>query len=326
MRFFVTGATGFIGSWLVRHLIDEGHEVSVLSRRESIPPELTGLPIQVIRANLNDSFGLAKAFKGHEGVFHLAGYVGYKKSEREIMHKVNVDGTKCVVEACKLSSIKRLVHFSSVNAIGASFDKSVLDENAVYNLSKFHLGYSETKKESEAIVKAAAQDLDVVILNPSTVYGPGDALKGSRSTQVKVAKGKFPFYTDGGVSVADIQQIIKATLAAYHKGRSGERYILAGENLSIKQVFDIITDCAGVSRANIKMPSWLVFSLGKFGDVMESLGSKGPVNSESAVLSEMYHWFSSAKAERELGYKPTSARAAIESSVNWMKEQGLLNA
>ncbi len=323
VRFFITGATGSIGTPLVMHLLKSGHDVSILSRQDQTPEELSGHGIRVFRGDISDSETLARAFKDHDGVFHLAGYIGYKKHERAIMEKVNVEGTQNVVTACLKSGIKRLLHVSTVNAIGATFDKKVLDENTPYNLAKFNLGYSETKKAAEELVKAEKR-LDSVIISPSTAYGAGDMAKKSRSIQVKVAQGKFPFYSGGGVSVADLNEVVKGMLTAYEKGRSYERYILGGENLTIKEVFSLIAIEAGAKPPYLYLPNLLMNFVGFWGDIMEKMGTKGPINSESAILGQMYHWFDSGKAQRELNYKITPAKVCIHNSIEWMRKKGML--
>ena len=323
MRFLVTGATGSIGTPLVKHLLRSGHDVSILSRHDRAPEELSGLGVRVFQGDIVDLESVNRSLKGHEGVFHLAGYVGYKKYERAMMEKINVEGTRNVITAALKNNIKRLLHVSTVNAIGATFDKTILNEATPYNLEKFHFGYSDTKKAAEDLVKDETR-LDSVIVSPSTTYGAGDMLKSSRSTQKKVAQGKFPFYSRGGTSVADLNEVVKGMLSAFEKGRSGERYILGGENLTIKEIFDLIADEAGVKPPSVYLPNLIMNSLGFWGDLMESLGSKGPINSESAILAQMYHWFDSAKAQRELNYKVSPARVGIHNSIQWMKEKGML--
>lgn len=326
MRFFVTGATGFIGLWLVRHLVESGHDVSILARQDQAPEDLRQFGIRVFKGDVLDRECLDRAFQKQDGIFHLAGYVGYKRWERQIMQQVNVEGTRNVINACLKNNVGRLVHMSSVNAIGASPNGEILNENSRYSLDAYSLGYSETKKEAEELVKAANENLDCVILNPSTVYGPGDGRKSSRSLQIKVAKGKFPFYPSGGVSVADVHEVVRATLTAFHKGRRSERYILAGENLKVKEVFELIALEAGVPPPRINMPNWVLSSVGKVGDLLEHMGAKGPINSESAILAQMYNWFDSKKAQQELNYKIISAKTCIHNSIQWMKEQGILDA
>jgi dihydroflavonol-4-reductase len=262
-----------------------------------------------------------------DSVFHLAGVIAYKRADRELMEKVNVGGTSNVVEACRATGIRRLVHLSSVVAVGASFTPDhVLNEESPYNLSHLNLGYFETKRKAEAIVKESCQKnrLDAVILNPSTIYGPGDAKKGSRKTQLKVAQGKFKFYTAGGVNVVAVEDAVDGIISAWKKGKSCERYILAGDNLSIQRLFEIIAHEAGQKPPTTLLPTPVLHAIGIAGDLMGTLGMKSPISQENAWTSTMYHWFDSSKAQRELDFKPRPAEIAISQSVKWIKENGLL--
>ncbi len=326
-KVLVTGANGFLGSWLVRRLIADGHEVFSLVRKTSDLSELEGIPTNYLYGDVTDLQSLMAAFPGMDAVFHLAGLIAYKKSEREKMEKVNVQGTRNVVEACQAAHTPRLVYISSVVAVGAGFTADqILNEESAYNISHLNLGYFETKHEAEKIVKAACdrKEIDAVILNPSTIYGPGDARKGSRKTQLKVAQGKFKFYTSGGVNVVAVEDAVSGIVSAWKKGRTGERYILAGENLSIKRLFEIIAREAGQAPPKTLLPSFALHLIGMIGDLMGSLGMKSPISRENAWTSTMFHWFDSSKAQRELDFKPRPAEMAISQSVKWIKENGLL--
>jgi dihydroflavonol-4-reductase len=328
MKVLVTGANGFLGSWLTRALVKEGHEVSALVRAQSDLSELEGVPCHYLYGDVTDLESLYKSFEGMDAVFHLAGLIAYKKSDRAKMEKINVGGTAHVIEACLAKNISRLVYLSSVTAVGAGYKpEQILDENSPYNVGPLDLGYFETKHKAEKLVVKACQEknLDAVILNPSTIYGEGDAKKDSRKTQLKVAQGNFKFYTSGGVSIVAVEDVVAAILTAWKKGRRGERYILSGENITIRQLFNLIAEEAGVAPPSIKMPSFLLFLLGRTGDGLESLGMKGSLSMENAWTATMYHWFDNAKAKKELDFRPRPAREAIRNSVNWMKKNGLLN-
>lgn len=325
MKVLVTGATGFLGGWLTRRLVAEGCDVRILSRSGGCGEELAGLPLEVAAGDVTDPASLAAAARGVDSVFHLAGLVAYSRRRRAEMERVNVDGTAHVIAACRTAGVRRLVHVSSVVAVGASRDGRPLDEDAPYTMSGLNLGYFETKHRSEALVRAAARagEVDAVIVNPSTVYGAGDARKGSRGLQVKVARGRFPFYPPGGASIVAVEDVIDATVAAWHRGRTGERYILCGDNLLFREIFAIIAREAGVRPPSIPLPRAAVFALGKIGDGLEALGLKGPLNTETAWMAVLYHWFDAAKAMRELGFRPRPAAEALAASVRWMKEHGL---
>lgn len=325
MKVLITGASGFVGSWLLKRLLAEGYDVHVLRRRSSTE-SISKNEIE-FSGDILDLDSLKRAMSGCEFVFHLAGHVGYSKRDRQIMEEVNVKGTANIIDSCKTSGVKKLIHMSSVVAIGASFSPDhILNEESLYLISHLNLGYFETKKAAEDLVVSATRrgEIQSVILNPSTIYGPGDAAKGSRKVQLKVARGQFRFYTSGGVSIISIEDVVDAIIVAMTKGKNGERYILSGENIKIKTLFETIARHAGVNAPSIYLPNPVIKAIGCIGDQLEKLDLKGPINTENAWTSILYHWFDNSKAKRELGLNPKSADVAIGQSVEWMKERGLL--
>jgi dihydroflavonol-4-reductase len=326
-KVLVTGANGFLGSWVVRRLLQDGHHVYSLVRKTSDLSELEGVETKYLYGDVTDLHSLLEAFKGMDAVFHLAGLIAYKKSDRAMMEKVNVQGTQNVIEACRAANVPRMVHLSSVVAVGAGYTADqILTEDSPYNISELNLGYFETKRKAELLVIEAVKKnrLNAVILNPSTIYGPGDARKGSRKTQLKVAQGKFKYYTSGGVNVVAVEDCVDGIISAWKKGRTGERYILAGENIRIKELFELIAKEAGQSPPTKLLPNWVLHTIGMVGDLMGSLGMRSPISRENAWTSTMFHWFDSSKAQRELDFKPRPAQIAIAQSVKWIKENGLL--
>lgn len=330
MKILVTGATGFIGSWLVKKLNQQQDtEVTILARQPAPHALLEGCLYDVAIGDITKPETLVTPVQDADVIYHLAGFIGYKREERALMEQINVLGTKNLVDlAVKSDRLQRFIHFSSVVAVGAGQSpEQVMDETSPFNLHHLNLGYFETKLAAEKIIQQAFLEhgLPAVMVNPSTVYGAGDATKPSRKTQLKVARGEFKFYTEGGVSVTHIEDVIDATLSAATKGRLGERYILAGENITIKQLFELIAEAAGVPAPSTKIPSTALKALGKSGDLAQRFGLKAPFDSEKLGVAMMYHWFDSRKAREELDYQPRSARDAITESVQWMKDQGLLD-
>lgn len=328
MKVLITGANGFLGSWLTKALTEKGFDVSILVRPTSDLSELSGLKFNKVYGDVTDLDSLNKAFAGMDGIFHLAGVVAYKKKDRPLMEKVNVLGTQYVLDAMEKQNVKKLLHLSSVVAIGASSSpKIILNEDSPYTIGHLNLGYFETKKAAEDLVKARLknQSFEAVMVNPSTIYGPADAKKGSRSVQLKVAQGRFPFYTSGGVSVVGVDDVIDGILKAWDKGRSGERYILSGDNWTIRELFEAIAQEAQVPPPKMKLPNFALHGLGMVGDFLAQFGIKGGISRENAWTSTMYHWFDNSKARRELGFSPKPARFAIQQSVQWMKNHGLLD-
>ena len=328
MKVLVTGATGFLGNWLTRRLLEEGFDVRILVRSKAKLEELEALKIEVAEGDVTNPESLDRACRGVGGVFHLAGLIAYSKAQRAAMEQVNVQGTKNVIEAIRKNGSPRLLHLSSVTAIGAGFTKNdILNENSPYNIRHLDLGYFETKHDAEIAVFDAVRSgqIEAVAINPSTIYGPGDAKKGSRRAQLKVARGKFPFYPPGGVNVVHVDDVVNLCVQAFQTGKSGERTIACGENLTIQETFERIANLARVKPPSIPMPRAALFALGKVGDLLEAVGSKGPINTENAWTSTMFHWFSHEKATRDFGFKPRPAQEALEASIRWSRDNGLLS-
>lgn len=325
MAVLVTGATGFVGSWLVRRLVERGETVHVLHRPSSDLSDIQDLKIVSRPGDVTDPESVRRACLDVDTVYHLAGLVGYSRAQRAAMEKVNVEGTRNVVEAVASSPTRpKLIYMSSVVAVGASFDGTPLNEESPYNVAHLDLGYFETKRAAELLVLEAARQgrIFAVALNPSTIYGAGDAKKGSRKTQLKVARGQFPFYTSGGVSIVSVHDVVEAVLTARERGRNGERYILSGQNITIHELLQTIARLAGSKPPSIYLPNPVVKTIGRVGDLLERAGRKGPLNSENAWTAILYHWFEHDKARRELGFQPRPAEECLKESVDWILERG----
>ncbi|MFZ3229561.1 MAG: NAD-dependent epimerase/dehydratase family protein [Pseudobdellovibrio sp.] len=326
MKVLVTGANGFLGTWLTKRLLAEGHDVTALIRKNSNLGELQDVKVNYAYGDVTDLTSLKESFKNNGVVFHLAGVVAYKKSDRPLMEKVNVQGTANVVQVCAELNIPQLLHLSSVVAIGAQTKPLAMTEDFKYNIADLNLGYFETKRKAEDLVITAAKEnkIRAICVNPSTIYGFGDAKKGSRKSQVKVAQGKLPFYTSGGVNVVAVEDVIDGILLALKNGKNAERYILASENMLIKELFEQIAHYAGVKAPSIKMPNSILHLLGLMGDTLTALGYPAGLSQENAYTATLFHWFDATKAKRELGFNPKPSTEAIEKSVRWMKDNNYI--
>lgn len=326
-KVLVTGASGFLGKHLVNDLVRKDYQVTVLARKSSDLSSFQNKGINVIFGDITERLTLLQACVDKNIVFHLAGLIAYKRSDRPAMEEINVKGTANVIDACITNKVGRFLHLSSVVTIGATTSPKALNEDFHYNLEKYDLGYFETKRKAEKMVMDAYHNdgLQAYMINPSTIYGAGDATKGSRKTQIKVAQGKFKFYPPGGVSVVAVEDVVRAIHLCLEKGQPARRYIVSGENLTLKELFTIIAEVAGVAAPNIPLPRFLLKTLGCAGDVMRSMGKETSLSSETAVTASLYHWYTSERAQKELGFKSTPARKAIEESVSWMIKNGLLN-
>lgn len=328
MKALVTGATGFVGQALCRRLTELDYKVSVFHRKSSDTDPLKLLPLHHHLGDITSPEDVQNACLDCDVVFHLAGLVGYSPSMRDAMQAINVGGTRNIVNACATSpSSPLLIHLSSVTAVGAGFSPDqVLTEESPYNLQHLNLGYFETKREAEHLVQKAVfhNNLKSIILNPSTIYGPGDSKKGSRNVQLKVARGKFPFYPSGGVSIIHIDDVIDCLIKAVQLKCYGERFILSGENLYIKDLFRIIAEEANVTPPQIPLPSLAAHIIGQIGQGLEFLGKKGALNRETAWTSTLFHWFDSTKAQKTFQFTPKTAQEAIRSSIEWSRQQNLI--
>ena len=321
MKLLVTGANGFLGSWVCKQALEEGHQVTALVRNNSDLTELAGLPIEYVQGDVTDIESLKKSFKNKDYIFHLAGVVAYKKKDRNLMNKVNIEGTKNVVEVLKIQQQAKLLHLSSVVAVGATFEPVIQNENSAYEIDDLDLGYFQTKHLAEKYVLEAVQNksIEAICINPSTIYGFADAKKGSRKTQVKVAQGRFPFYTNGGVNVVAVEDVVESVFKAIQYGKNGERYIVCSENLTIQKLFSKIATLADKPVPSILLPFPILKLIGHFGDLF-NLG----ISLENAYTASMYHWFSHEKATATWGFQPKKSDYAIENSVRWMHDHGYL--
>jgi dihydroflavonol-4-reductase len=332
-RALVTGATGFVGGWLARRLLEKGYEVRALKREEG-PLEGELLDLQKSGARLDVRSGdvlsdesLRSACEGVDAVFHLAGLIAHSEAGRAAMEKVNVEGTRNVVEACARAGVRRLVNMSSVAAVGASYvPRGLLREDSSNPSAELRLAYGETKRKAEAIALAAAKAgrIEAVSVCPGTIYGPGDARKDTRGSMLKVARGQMPYYSSGGVNVIDVESACDALISAASAGRSGERYLIGGENLLLRDLFALIAREAGARPPWLYLPNAVILAVGRVGDLREARGARPSLTSEQAWNAILFHWFDSSKARAELALRPRPAREAIAASVRWSRENGLL--
>ena len=339
MKVLVTGARGFLGSHLVPYLIEKQYQVKVLLRPQSASSskgnenhlsasgEYAFLKqVEVVEGDVTDLESFDKAAQNTEVMFHLAGYTGFlavnNLEAKRMMWEVNVNGTTHAISICQKRDLT-LVHMSSVVTVGAGFrSNQILNEKSSYMMKGKGLAYFDSKKEAEKRVLEACREnkLKAVILNPSSITGARDMKKRARSLQKKVAMGNFYFYSRGGINVVDVESVVKATENALHKGQRGERYILSGENLTMKQYFNIIAQCSGVSPPFIPVPGFLLKVIGYIGSLFCYFGF--PVLSitrEVALISTLYHWYDNTKAKKELDFAPQPAEKSIDSSIRWWK-------
>lgn len=326
MKTLVTGATGFVGSHIAKKLIQAGHQVRVLRRENSSTKMLAGLPVETVVGDITDRASVFKAVQGCEAVFHVAGHVSFWRGNNELQKRINVDGTRFVVEACLSHHVKRLVHTSSIAAIGFAPEGRLGDETLPYNWWPYKVNYCNTKYLGEMEVQQGIKKgLDAVILNPAVIFGAGDLNLNSGAMIFQIARGRVPFYPEGGCCVCDVEDVAKGHLQAFLKGKTGERYILGGENYNWKDLFTFIAATIGVTPPRRKIPTAAYKMVGYVSDLLARFTEKGPdVTPESVRLSTIPCYYSSQKAIRELGYTTTPFSETVKKTYQWYRENGYL--
>jgi dihydroflavonol-4-reductase len=326
MRVFVTGGTGFVGSAVVRHLLESGHQVRALVRPQSDRRMLEGLPVERVTGDLSDETALAGWMAGCEWVFHVAALYSYWGHSWEDFNRANVEGTRHILEAARQARVERVVYTSSIAALGLNKDRSPADESTPSSLADMITPYKRSKFLAEDIARQYAQDgLPVVIVNPSTPIGIGDH-KPTPTGQIIVdyLKGRMFGYVDTGLNIIDVADAAAGHLLAAEKGRVGERYILGGENLTLKQVLDLLAQVSGLPEVRLRIPHFVALSW-SYLDVLFSRLIPGRVPAatpEKVRLSYRYEFFNPARAVNELGLPQTPARTALGKAVEWYRANG----
>lgn len=326
MRVAVTGATGFLGSNLVRLLLAEGHEVRILRRQKSDPRLLDGLAYEEHIGDIRDAASLAGAFEGCDAVFHTAANVAVFGAARDRQQRTNVDGTRNVLDACLAQGVGRFIYTSSIAAIGLPPEGVVADETLLFNWAGYGMSYMETKHEAEAqVLSYIERGLPAIILNPANIFGPGDIHMHLGTVLTAVQAGKVPSVPTGGFAVCDVTDVAKAHIAAAERGRVGERYILGGENLSYKEIAAVVAEVLGARPPRWTTPDFILPAIGLAMEAVGAVTHKPPLlTRKNAGVAARHLYFSSAKAERELGYTITPFRESVRQMYEWYVANGIM--
>jgi dihydroflavonol-4-reductase len=322
----ITGGTGFIGSNLAGALSQQGFAVRILRRRTSSLANVEHLSVEHRIGDVRDVDSLCAAIRGCDTVFHTAAMVTFWKPLRQLQSEVNVGGTRNVVEACLSENVERLVHTSSIAAIGHPANGSLADETTPFNWQNVDSGYKNSKHMAEQeIAVGVARGLNAVIVNPGVVIGPGDVhFNGGKLIQ-SVKKHQALFYIKGGMNIVFIEDVVRGHISAAVNGKTGERYILGGENLTHKQAFQMTAEIVGGVVPRIQMPVPLLKLGAKFFDLAGMITKRQPmVTSELFSGAGFFNWYSSEKARRELSYTITPFREAVAKTYAWYLEKHLL--
>jgi dihydroflavonol-4-reductase len=326
-RAAITGASGLLGGNLAAELVAAGHHVVATRRAGTKIRHLDDLPIEWVDADLSSVDALTRAFAGASTVFHCAAAVSVKREVTPEMTATNVTGTANVIDAVVAAKVPRLVHTSSVVAVGLSTNGVPCDETAPWNFEAEGLidAYAITKRRAEEVVHAARDRVDAVIVNPTYMFGPRDAKPSSGKLIVDVVRGRVPGWTPGYNNFVDVRDVARGMIATWQRGRRGERYILAGHDMTYGDVMREIARVAGVKPPRFRVPKPAAWLLGKYGDLVERRGKEPIVNSTQIryAYSDRFR-FKSDKAARELGYTVSPLEPALRDAIAWFRANGML--
>lgn len=320
MKVLVTGATGFVGSAVMRRLLRDEHHVRVLVREGSDRSNLHGLNVQVVEGDLTHASSLLHACDDCDALFHVAADYRLWAPHPEELYQTNVEGTRALFEAAKQAGVPRIVYTSSVATLGIPGDGRLGDENTPVALDDMIGHYKRSKFLAETLVRQlAAEGLPVVIVNPSTPIGPRDIKPTPTGRIVRDAMaGRLPAYVDTGLNVVHVDDVAEGHWLAFQRGLVGERYVLGGHNLSLRELLVQIADIAGRAPPKWRLPHAVVMPIAHVAEAWARVSGTRPIATvEEVRMSKKHMFFSSAKAERELGYAPGPARQALEDAVNW---------
>jgi dihydroflavonol-4-reductase len=326
MLSMVTGANGFLGSAIVRALLAEGGVVRALVRRGSDRRNLAGLSVQIVEGDVLDPESLRVAARGCDAVFHVAADYRLWVADPLPMYQANVDGSVNVLDTAAAAGVERLVYTSSVAVLGVNRDRTPADETTPVTIADMIGTYKRSKYLAEQAIRRRAEELGfpVVIVNPSTPIGPGD-IKPTPTGRVilDAAAGRMPAYVDTGLNLVHVDDVARGHLLALTFGRPGERYILGGQDLSLKEILQRVGQHLGRPVTNVRLPHWAVLPIALVSEGIAKVTKREPRATLDGVrMAKKHMYFSSAKAERELGYRWRDPQLAIGAAIDWFKSHG----
>lgn len=323
---FVTGAAGFVGSNIVRDLLAHDWRVRVLLRSAE-PPALAGLTVDCVAGDLFTP-DLAAAMRGSDAVFHVAARYSLWRRDRADVLRTNVEGTRNVLRAAREAGVPRVVHTSSVAAIGVRMGASA-DETYQSPYAKLVGSYKKSKFLAEGLAReAAAAGQDVVIVNPSTPIGPWD-VKPTPTGEIvlRFARGAMPAYVETGLNLIDVRDCAAGHRLAYERGRSGERYILGNENLGLRDIFVRLAKITRRQVPRFRVPAAIPLAYAAIGEyVLAHLGRPPDVALESVRMAQGRMYYDARKAVRDLGLPQSDVTVALADAVQWFLEHGYLDS
>ena len=326
MRAFVTGGTGFVGGALVRHLLKNDLEVVVLARAGADLRQLKGLNVNLVDGDLSSVNALKKGMDGCDWVFHVAALYAFWGYSWEEFYQSNVEGTRNVLTAARQAGVRRVVHTSSIAVLAPPKQGDTANEDTPTHYEELVGFYKRSKYLAEGVVQEfVAKGLDIVIVNPSAPIGAGD-WKPTATGKVIVdyLNRKMPAYVQSHQNMVDVEDVATGHLLAAQKGKIGERYILGGENLTLKQYLDLLSEGSGLPPVKLRMPISVALAWSYVDITLPKLikGYRPTATPDAVRIGRLHSYYDSSKAERELGYFPGPVKAAVKKAVDWYRLNG----
>ena len=329
MTTLVTGATGFLGSAVARALLDRGEAVRVLVRKRSDRRNIDGLDVELAEGDLNDPQSLRDAVKGCEALYHVAADYRLWAKDPDELYKTNVDATRSLLLLAAQAGVTRIVYTSSVATLGREPSGRPADEQTPVTIDNMTGHYKRSKFLAEEDVKRLVRDekLPVVIVNPSTIIGPRDIRPTPTGRMVEeAARGKIPAFVDTGLNVVHVDDVAMGHVQAFDLGQIGERYVLGGEDMMLREILEVIADLVGRSPPRIRLPRAAVLPIAYFVEFAARIRNSQTeplVTVDGIKMSKTFMFFSSVKAKNAIGYSPRPAREALADAVAWLRTHKL---
>ena len=328
MKTLVTGSTGFLGSSVLRELINDGREVKALIRKGTSKKNITGLDVEIAYGDLRDIESIRSALNGCDILYHVAAYYSLWDRNKQLSHEINVKGTRNILRAAKEKDLKKIVYTSTVGCIGLNEDTTPATENTFFNKNTLSNDYKKSKYQAEQVaLEFARGGLPVVIVNPSTPVGPRD-IKPTPTGKIILdfMNRKMPAYIDTGLNLIDVKDCARGHILAELKGIPGDRYILGNQNMTLLEILITLEKITGLKAPRIKMPFWVALSAGWACEMVANhLTGKPPSIPLAGVkMAKYFMYFDSSKAVNTLGLAQNPVENALRKSVDWFKENNYL--
>jgi len=325
MKILVTGADGLLGSNLVRVLLERGHQIRALIQRGRQAKTIEGLNIEQIEGDILDREGLQQAGQGVDAIYHLAAHTGIYPSRSEAVNRVNIDGTRNMLELAKEIGVQRMVYVGTANTFSFGTKEQPGREGTPYKGARYGLDYMDSKhKAQQLVMQYVKEGLPAVIVNPTFMLGPYDSAPSSGAMILAIYRGEVPGYAPGGRNYICVKDAAVGIANALEKGKIGECYIIGNKNMSYKEAFTVIANTLGVKPPKLPLPKPVVLSYGLINQaIAKAIGKKPKVTYPMARISCDTHYFTAEKAVKELELPQSPIEEGIRDSISWMKSNGI---